>query len=78
MESRSSCSGTDGPLSSNCFHSMFSGLGCGRTVAVHRRGSIGSGIMSSFPDDVEAYYAELAERRSWSPRRPAAIRPPSS
>ncbi|MEV0286018.1 MULTISPECIES: hypothetical protein [unclassified Kribbella] len=30
--------------------------------------------MSSFPDDVEAYYAELAERRGWSPETAAAIR----
>ena len=30
--------------------------------------------MSSFPDDVEAYYAELAERRSWSPETVTAIR----
>ncbi len=30
--------------------------------------------MSSFPDDVEAYYAELADRRSWSPETVTAIR----
>jgi len=30
--------------------------------------------MSSFPDDVEAYYADLAERRGWSRDTSAAIR----
>jgi hypothetical protein len=30
--------------------------------------------MSSFPDDVEAYYADLAERRDWSPETARAIR----
>ena len=30
--------------------------------------------MSSFPDDVEAYYAELARRRDWSPETVRAIR----
>jgi hypothetical protein len=30
--------------------------------------------MTSFPDDVEAYYAELAVRRGWSAQTAAAIR----
>jgi len=30
--------------------------------------------MSSFPADVEAYYAELAQRRDWSPETVRAIR----
>lgn len=30
--------------------------------------------MASFPDDVEQYYADLANRRDWSPASAAAIR----